>query len=62
MIHGRDDPLETVAELSVSNISSKGERVKISVMGNGRDVKEDGEDGSEVDCELLNNSKGVETQ
>jgi acetate kinase len=50
----KSDPLETVADLGVSNISSKGEKVKIKVTwsnGKGKDVNEDGEDGGSVECE-----------
>jgi hypothetical protein len=50
----KSDPLETVADLSVSNISSKGEKVKIKVTwsnGKGKDINEDGEDGGSVECE-----------
>lgn len=47
--------LETVASLSVSNISSPGEKVKIQISwvdsSNGENVDEEGEDGAKVDCE-----------
>jgi len=48
--------LNTQAELSVSNISSKGEKVKIKIKwvegGQGKDVNEEGEDGGSVTCKL----------
>ena len=48
------EPLSAVANLGVSNISSKGEKVKIKVGwegGKGKDVDEEGEDGGSVECE-----------
>lgn len=48
------DPLKDIADLSVSNISSKGEKVKIKITysnyGKGKDVNEDGDDGASVEC------------
>ena len=47
------EPLTTLANLGVSNISSKGEKVKIKVGWEGqkgKDVDEEGEDGAAVDC------------
>lgn len=49
----KSEPLEPTADLSVSNISSKGEKVKIEVKwenGKGNDVAEEGEDGGSVEC------------
>lgn len=46
---------KVAASLSVSGISSKGEKVKISVKWNGEqgtNVDEEGEDGGSVECEL----------
>ena len=51
----KSQPLSTLANLGVSNISSKGEKVKINIGwegGKGKDVEEEGEDGGTVDCEL----------
>ena len=46
--------LETAAELGVSNISAKGQKVKIKLKWNGGsgndDTEEDGDDGDSVDC------------
>jgi acetate kinase len=54
--------LKTQAELSVSNISSKGEKIKIKIEwvegGEGKDVKEEGEDGGRVKCRLLHVMSG----
>lgn len=53
-IASKEAALEVVASLSVSNISSKGEKVKIKVQwegDKGKDVDEEGEDGGSVDCE-----------
>lgn len=50
----KSDPLGTVADLGVSNISSMGEKVKIKVTwseGKGKNVNEEGEDGGSVECE-----------
>lgn len=50
-----NDPLSQAANLSVSNISSKGEKIKIKISWNeeeGRDVSEEGDDGDDVECEL----------
>lgn len=47
------EPLLPLASLGVSNISSKGEKVKISVDwedSKGKDVDEEGEDGATVEC------------
>ena len=49
----QSEALSTVAVLGVSNISSKGEKVKINVAwehGSGKDVNEDGDDGGNVQC------------
>jgi acetate kinase len=54
-VPSKDKPLDLIAQLSVSNISSKGEKVKISVKWaneQGKDVNEQGEDGGTVECEL----------
>jgi acetate kinase len=51
----KDEQLKPTANLSVSNISSKGENVKIKIKfegEHGKDLEEEGEDGGEVDCEL----------
>jgi acetate kinase len=51
----KDEPLKDAASLSISNISSKGEKVKIKIQWQGeegRDVEEEGEDGGEVECQL----------
>jgi acetate kinase len=53
------DPLAQAASLSVSNISSKGEKIKIKIGWNeeeGRDVNEEGDDGGEVECEFSDSS------
>lgn len=45
--------LKPAASLAVSNISSKGEKVKIKISwtdGKGKEVNEEGEDGASVDC------------
>lgn len=50
----QSEPLLPTAHLGVSNISSKGEKVKMKVGwegGKGKDVDEEGEDGGSVDCE-----------
>ncbi len=52
----KTEPLLTVADLGVSNISSKGEKVKIKVSWEGqkgKDVNEEGEDGGSVECKFL---------
>jgi len=52
----REEPLNDAASLSVSNISSKGEKIKIKISWKGeegRDVEEEGEDGGDVECELF---------
>jgi len=49
----KSEALKPAAQLSVSNISSKGEKVKIKIKWDGeegRDVEEEGEDGGDVDC------------
>lgn len=50
----KSDDLEAVADLSVSNISSKGEKVKIKIgwenSQDKKDLNEEGEDGANVDC------------
>jgi len=49
----KSEPPSAVADLSVSNISSKGEKVKIKVGwegGKGKNVDEEGEDGGSVEC------------
>jgi len=51
----KNEPLNDAASLSVSNISSKGEKVKIKIQWKGeegKDVEEEGEDGDDVECEL----------
>jgi hypothetical protein len=51
----KDEPLNDAASLSVSNISSKGEKIKIKIQWKGeegKDVNEEGEDGGDVECEL----------
>jgi acetate kinase len=51
----KEEPLNDAASLSVSNISSKGEKIKIKIQWNGeegKDVNEEGEDGGDVECEL----------
>lgn len=51
----KDEPLNDAASLSVSNISSKGEKIKIKIQWQGqegKDVEEEGEDGGEVECEF----------
>ena len=55
-IKGKDEDLENVATLSVSGISSNGEKISIKVKWNGglgKDVDEHGEDGGEVECESM---------
>lgn len=51
--------LQAIAEASIKNIASKGEKVVISVKwlkyGTGEDVEEDGEDGDQVECESSSN-------
>jgi acetate kinase len=50
----QEKPLIDLANLSVSNIASKGEKIKIKIKwenGKGKDVEEEGEDGAEVECE-----------
>lgn len=48
------EPLKTAASISISNITSKGEKVKVKVSWeedqSGKDVEEEGEDGGEVEC------------
>lgn len=49
----KSEALKPAAQLSVSNISSKGEKVKIKIEWHGeegRNVEEEGEDGDQVDC------------
>jgi len=51
----KEKPLNDAASLSVSNISSKGEKIKIKIQWKGeegKDVNEEGEDGGDVECEL----------
>jgi acetate kinase len=51
----KDESLNDAASLSISNISSKGEKIKIKIQWQGeegRDLDEEGEDGGEVECEL----------
>jgi acetate kinase len=51
----QEEPLIDLANLSVSNIASKGEKIKIKIKwenDKGKDVEEEGEDGAEVECEL----------
>ncbi|KAK1925863.1 Acetokinase family-domain-containing protein [Papiliotrema laurentii] len=55
-VPSKDKPLDLIAQLSVSNISSKGEKVKISVKWaneQGKDVNEQGEDGGTVEYKSL---------
>jgi acetate kinase len=50
----KEEVLKDAASLSVSNISSKGEKIKIKINWQeeeGRDLEEEGEDGGEVECE-----------
>lgn len=50
----RQETFKLAASLSVSNISSKGEKIKIKVQWDeeeGSDVNEEGEDGGTVECE-----------
>jgi acetate kinase len=50
----KTQPLSSVASLSVTNISSKGEKVKIKVSWEdrkGKNVDTEGEDGDSVECE-----------
>lgn len=60
----KQDPLNLAASLSISNISSKGEKIKIKIQWDEeevRDVNEEGEDGGSVECKLrLPKSQGVE--
>lgn len=49
----QQDPLNLAASLSISGISSKGEKIKIKIQWDGeegRDVSEEGEDGGDVEC------------
>ena len=49
----KSDALKAEAQLGVSNISSKGEKVKIKVEwtgSQGKDVNEEGDDGDKVEC------------
>lgn len=49
------EPLTQAASLGVSNISSKGEKIKIKISWNeeqGRNVDEEGDDGGDVECKL----------
>ena len=55
-IPSKDAEAKVAASLSVSGISSKGEKVKISVKWTGEkgtDVDEEGEDGGSVECESV---------
>ena len=52
----KERPLNDAASLSVSNISSKGEKIKIKIQWKGeegKDVDEEGEDGGDVECKLF---------
>ena len=53
-IKAKGDQPQNVASLSVNNIASKGEKVKIEIEWadgqNGTNVDEEGEDGDKVDC------------
>lgn len=53
-IESKTADLETVADLSVSNISSAGEKIKIQIAWTesslGDNIEEEGEDGAEADC------------
>ncbi len=50
----KSDELNAVASLSVSNISSKGEKIKIKICWDKsqgkKDLNEEGEDGASVEC------------
>jgi acetate kinase len=49
----QEKPLKDAASLSVSNISSKGEKIKIKIQWKGeegKDVEEEGDDGGDVEC------------
>lgn len=55
----KSEDLSPAASLSISNISSKGEKIKIKIQWEGkeegsRNVDEEGDDGGEVDCKSLN--------
>lgn len=53
---GKQGELSSVASLAVSNISSKGEKVKIKITWEnkeGQDISDEGEDGGSVECESL---------
>ena len=53
--------LDAVASLGVSNIASKGEKVKIKVSWvekQGKDISEDGDDGGSVKCALCPFTEG----
>lgn len=59
----KDEPLNDAASLSVSNISSKGEKIKIKIQWQGqegKDVVEEGEDGGEVECKSSRREFGRE--
>lgn len=64
----QQDPLKLAASLSVSGISSKGEKIKIKVQWDeeeGRDVNEEGEDGGSVECTSLSDlrdGEGADTE
>lgn len=57
----KSDPLDSTASLSVSNISSKGEKIKIKISfeeGKGQNLEEEGDDGDAVDCKLPASQSG----
>jgi hypothetical protein len=53
---GEGNALTPVADLTVKNIAAKGEKVKFKITweknGWGSELEDEGEEGSEVDCEL----------
>jgi acetate kinase len=54
----KSEDLSPAAGLSISNISSKGEKIKIKIQWErkeegSRNVDEEGDDGGEVDCMLI---------
>jgi acetate kinase len=49
----KKEALKDAASLSVSNIGSKGEKIKIKISWQeeeGRDLEEEGDDGGEAEC------------
>lgn len=55
-IESKSAELETVAELSINNISSSGEKIKIQIewtdSTHGENIDEEGEDGAEAECKF----------